>query len=557
MEKDGIVSFINKTSIQYKLDHQFTTANPPTNPKDQVITVGEELFKSQNAAGTAVAPESLVTFSLPDGKTIDEYIAFVIENNPSGIGKAVKEGVNFNNELANLIKNDETSFAAKHLSNAKERIVSPSLSDLELMLHSNFKIENNKLVQIQDSTVKKDVENSLLKQMLVLSSLYKAYVYIPKDLQLLDFIRSVAPKNLKDHDKATDEVWVALMAAIKGKDEGDTRKVPFMHLLEGLSRLSYSKNNPDAIKIINSTIKAKSINISVGKTKINPYTDLSEEMFKLTYDKIYLDFGSLPVEEESWNDCEIVEDMIEAIMDSINSQMKEITFSNIIIQLQRKHVRVSYKRTFVDASILKPATISIKDINERVAEKLNSTKFQLYVTGNEVIEPPSESEFSRSNGNIAYVHKEFPNLKFQLTENELCLAYFNFVKGKVNSEQEEQKVREEFFKVFWSKETVAEFGTQLVQLDEFAKEEAAIPSKNDSKDDDDDDNDNSGSIVASGASGESGKPTTTNTTTTTTYSCSWGIPVGIVVVIGVFGIVLVVVIKKKKTKETEMKNNLI
>ena len=193
---------------------------------------------------------------------------------------------------------------------------------------------------------------------------------------------------------------------------------------------------------------------------------------------------------KSFSDCEIVKDMINYFFDSINSQENISSLSDLVTKLLSEKVKLNYENSF-NAPEFEPTRVSIKDLNESIATKLNSVKLPLIIEKEEIIYPPSNSKFTTSkqfkinsteyNLYDIFVHEHFPNVSFQMESNQLfwlpayqmIFHYFSFIKEKLDSEQCESVVRKEFFRLFWAKETVIKFFKRLIQLYSYANEKDA------------------------------------------------------------------------------------
>ncbi len=138
----------------------------------------------------------------------------------------------------------------------------------------------------------------------------------------------------------------------------------------------------------------------------------------------------------------------------------------MIFLLHEENVRSIIASTLIADQKVKPTPVSIQSLNEVIAKQLNSAKFPIEFFPNESIIPPSiGSKFcmERYNESFIFKHEQFPSDKeFASTEKERLKAYIEFIKKKVNTEQNEDSVKKEFLEFFWAEENVKNLEISLL-----------------------------------------------------------------------------------------------
>lgn len=467
-----LAKLVNEALIPFKPDNQLSTKLSPSDLEDEESKYRENVLRNRNDEETKSTAYPTVEIRLPKGKTIDEYISFIVEDNLFEISEHLKENSYLKMGFVKSILIDELGFAAECLKNLKYQNVCPSVSKLDAMLRENFKIEQDVISRISDNGTETEISGSLFRDIFSRPERYKAYVYIPECILLDEFVQffmSANTKNCKKGKNLGDEVWLAITKGLKDKKESRTRKVPLVHLLQSMSKIIHYKTSSQNINGNESKVVMKKI--------VRFPEELSDELLIETCDKIYLDFGLFPLHWVFLNSCDILKEVIVNLMEYFNGEGQVSGFSDLIFTLQHEITKSNYKQSFVAERKLKSIYVPIKELYEKIANKLNSIKLPLFITPNEIPEPPAESGFTKTyfDGDIDYQNDEFPNLFHELTGSELAFYYIRFIKEKLGpKKQNEQQVLKEFFDLFWATETVERFGGVLVRLNDFAREEKVI-----------------------------------------------------------------------------------
>ncbi len=156
--------------------------------------MGEELFMEQNESQTTFTPQSTVYVALPDGKTLDDYVAFLIHEYLSQIDGIVQSG-DFNQDFADVISRQSALFAANQCPILIYKRMYLNVIEVEEMLRREFRISDNKIENGPSSLLKRgNLRNSMLFEILAYPELAEVYVYIPNDKTIDAFVRSIMPK---------------------------------------------------------------------------------------------------------------------------------------------------------------------------------------------------------------------------------------------------------------------------------------------------------------------------------------------------------------------------
>ena len=162
----------------------------------------------------------------------------------------------------------------------------------------------------------------------------------------------------------------------------------------------------------------------------------------------------------------------------------------------------------------------------------------------------------RYNESFIFKHEQFPSDKeFASTEKERLKAYIEFIKKKVNTEQNEDSVKKEFLEFFWAEENVEEFGNQLTELIPFLKEEERIAIESESEKRKEEEKNNADQ------KNSTNNNSTTNTSNTSNQSKGKGLYLITAVIFGGVLIVVVVVFyfqykkQKKKRRSYDFRGN--
>ena len=474
-------SFLNEACILYKPDYEFTARAVPPGTNHFKVEVGEKLFKKNTRRSAVCSSDSTVSVMLPPGKSLTDYLAFIVSNWLSYIGEFVKNG-EFNQHIADEISKAYKVFPYEQCTDIKQRHVYVNAVELDDYLQTNF-LKTNEAKTKKKSTANSDrlIRKSILFIALDKLPWYSIYVYIPSDQTLHDFVTSVIPK-VNRFTNVVDVAWNSLLAALKSKDCPNVRRINVKYLLKQLCLYQYEGylDNIAPLEIIpDATIVPDR-----WMTKINFPRGIGFEITLHNCDKFYFDFGMLPVRDESLSDFDILQDMVKTIYPTMKKVNQLYALMPIIQKLQSKSGRQAYGSHFISDEIIQLTDFTVSSLNETVAEYMNSIKIPIHILPTDIVEPPSESDFtivSNSKKYQYYVNNQFPVTEYNiLTDNDRLTFYIQFVKQKVaDSNQNERMVVEQFCKNFWARETVAEFHDQFIQSIDFLKEEdeAAIVSE--------------------------------------------------------------------------------
>ena len=548
-QKEPFLESVNSTSVLFKHENRFT-ATPVDQDSDEIqIKVGEELFMEQNESQTTFTPQSVVNVPLPEGKTLDDYIAFLISEYSSQIDRIVQSG-DFIQEFADVISSQSALFAVKRCPILRVKHVYLNVVEVEIMLRREFRISDNKIEKWPSSLLSsRNLRNSMLFEILAYPELVKVYVYIPNDKTIGDFVRSVKPKTINVLSEVSDIFWKSLIAGLKQKDAPNVRKVHLKNLLRIVSTHYYESTFPNDVGM--HSIMSTMGNSNYGRKSVNIPHDLTDNIWLNNCDKIYLDFGLMPFPNTTMHSSDILKDMVEKIYALGTLTYPVFSFAHLVSLLQNEVIQSEYATKILVNKTCKPTPFSIQSLNEAIAKQMNSAKFPIKFSPNEVIIQSIGSKFSmkRYNESIEFEHAKFPSDKeFASTEKERLEAYIEFVKGKVNSEQNEDNVKKEFLEFFWAEENVEEFGNQLTELIPFLKEEERIAIESEKRKEEEINN-----------AGKKNSTTHASTTNTSNHSSNMGMYLITIVIFGGVLIIVVVVFylqyKKKKKKRYDFRRN--
>ena len=292
-------------------------------------------------------------------------------------------------------------------------------------------------------------------------------------------------------------------------------------------------------------------NSNYGRKSVNIPHDLTDNIWLNNCDKIYLDFGLMPFPNTTMHTSDILKDIVEKIYALGTLTYPVFSFAHLVSLLQNEVIQSEYATKILVNKTCKPTPFSIQSLNEAIAKQMNSAKFPIKFSPNEVIIQSVGSKFSmkKYSESIEFEHAKFPSDKeFASTEKERLEAYIEFVKGKVNSEQNEDNVKKEFLEFFWAEENVEEFGNQLTELIPFLKEEERIAIESEKRKEEEINN-----------AGKKNSTTHASTTNTSNHSSNMGMYLITIVIFGGVLIIVVVVFylqyKKKKKKRYDFRRN--
>ena len=454
-----LFSRVKAAKIQCKPDHHFTAKPISPGSEEFEIQAAQRLFLKQKGAPKT---SSTVKIKLPNGKNIDEYVAFLFKQKlnhiiNSYVGNALNEGV------ANDLLESQDAFALNQQPNLKEKFVCPNVIDLEKTLLSNFVISKGTITkQITTDKISNRLKNTLLYKILEHPKDITAYVYIPKSMDLDEFVLSACTFELST-ETFSDQVWSHVLAALKHKDDPDTKEEFLGSLVNEMCELGigHQLKQYEQSKIIQhmeSTYASKQANVP---------KDISDNIGLDNCDKIYLHFGKLSYPSNLSNDCEIVSNMTVVLLSHLNSTGIYNNFLDLVLNLKKYKTDSIYHSIILDKSIVQNVEVSFQLLNEAVANQMNLIKIPLTFRDLEITEPPIDSIFTvrKNYETFEFSSDQFPRDSKCLIDGRFILdKYVEFVVKKITPDREREIVRQEFFKFLWATETVTEFGEQFAQL---------------------------------------------------------------------------------------------
>lgn len=461
--QSSLVSAFKNITLRHKPDRNFVATAAKPSSSDFEVRVAEELSKLQKDADSST---STLKLTLPEGKTLDDYVAFVVNDTPS-----IVENWSFNANVAYKLSDNETKFAIKQLPNITEKSVCPNIVELEKMLKSNFAVSGGKVTEQQSPP--KDI--SRLRDSIaydVLSSLdsIDCHVYIPSHHNsVVSYINSALPSyNTPVSSNIHNKVWRYVMGSLKRKDDKNVQRISLKSLIEK-TRSIYSQITTSSVYSPYSGYqKFPGSSYNIGpETYARIPSGLDNDVGMSYCDKIYVDFGTLPVRSDSSSESEMIKGVLSTILSDINSGGSISSFISLISKLQNSTTKSNYRTSLLAKCNCKDILFTFQELNEAVAKECNLVRISFTLKESDIVDPPADSQFKVEKGSwtTRYSCKQFPQDEGEKLSKEIILQqYLELAKNKVNMEQSKEEVRQEFFKYLWATESVTEFSQKFGEI---------------------------------------------------------------------------------------------
>ena len=381
-----------------------------------------------------------ISFLLPTGKSIQDYIGFAYKNNS-----------HYSIPNISFLFDNTIEFCYSTIKH-KEKASTLNLIELELLLRKTIYLcSSNNLSPSKDLHVESLAPNGLLFDAeLILNNASSIYVYLPMEQSIDEFVSERAELTSVTGGIA-DSFLKSLAAGFQLKNSSGVRKYKLQQIIDEAERFVCFKNG--SLKKEISKVKAK--------RRICFITDISSTFVFDELDILYISID-LPTEDGRTSDKDRIGLYLNEIFPFVSIENELGMCLKLLFELMlREESLLFYKCNFIIATKLDLKMVSVGE-EEFKSLLIKEMKLPLQiVTESDLIEPKSD-EIAFEIYDQTFVCKRFPySVGKRLGNYELFKDYVAFVKEKIDERLNETEVRKFFFHQLWSEETLNEYERKL------------------------------------------------------------------------------------------------
>ena len=455
---------------------------------EEIIPAGttSTTFKpSQVTPATSGAPITEYEFAMPAGKTVKDYVQAALKD-------FTAEGKTKDQIKADLTAKFGKTSAEYEIKNEEEKItIQMTVPELEKFLYENFK-EDKKIEQLPSTSPKQALpasDKGLFASMFgTATPLFDFTVYVPKDAAgtakfvevfckaCVDAVTTATP-TFTDAPAAHKALLNQVLTNLKAPKDADVEAIKYSALIKGFEAYAY-----DATTTSKKIVAAKTTGTTAFTAADFKYADIVKPETFL--EKFFYSFGEFD-STKSMPRNEILLDYLLAVdkkapitgcasfQEALSNLLKAVETD---LAITPNPTKKAFKAADPAAINFFLRSIKIgKDELQKSMEEIAAAKFQFKVAPEEIKVPAEKTPFTAITTPTGPSVKcaKFPRKSTDTTlpEIDLIKSYVEFVvklvdekkKGEVDlSKDAHDKIKTEFFKVFWDETVFTEYGKQLL-----------------------------------------------------------------------------------------------